>query len=53
MKRICVHLTEHELAALHAIAAKAGLKFAEVLRRIIDKGVDEWRQRQREERDDA
>jgi predicted DNA binding CopG/RHH family protein len=40
MKRISVFLTEQQIAALQAMAAQSGLKFAEVLRRLIDKAMD-------------
>jgi predicted DNA binding CopG/RHH family protein len=36
MKRVSVFLTEQQIAALHALAAQTGLKFAELLRRILD-----------------
>jgi hypothetical protein len=46
MKRVSVFLTEQQIAALHALAAQTGLKFAELLRRIIDEALEEERQRQ-------
>jgi hypothetical protein len=39
MKRISVHLTDGEIAALKALALETGLKTAELLRRMIDDGL--------------
>lgn len=36
MKRITLFLTEQQIAAIQAIATSTGLKFAEVLRRLLD-----------------
>ena len=47
MKRISVNLTEKQFALLHQIARKTGLKFAEVLRRVIDEAL---KAQQRQER---
>jgi hypothetical protein len=41
MNRITMFLTDHEVAELDAIVAATGLKFAEVVRRILDKGLEE------------
>jgi predicted DNA-binding protein len=41
MKKVTTFLTDQELAALQALAERTGLKFADVLRRIIDKGLEE------------
>lgn len=40
MKKISVFLTDRELAEVSAIAERSGLKFADVLRRLIDKGLE-------------
>ena len=49
MKRISVHLTEQQIAALQQLSKETGLKFAELLRRIIDEGISARRkQRARE-----
>jgi hypothetical protein len=40
MKKITVFLSDHELSALYAIAARTGLKFADVLRRVVDQGLE-------------
>jgi hypothetical protein len=45
MKRVSVFLTEQQIAALHALAAQTGLKFAELLRRIIDNALGRQRPR--------
>lgn len=52
MNRITVSLTNQQLIEIQAIVASTGLKFAEVLRRIVDKGLEEsepshWARRKR------
>lgn len=47
MKRISVFLTEQQIAALKDMAAQTGLKFAELVRRLIDKALEEFRERHR------
>lgn len=49
MKRISVFLTEHQIAALQEMAAQTGLKFAELLRRMIDETLEQFHERQRRE----
>jgi predicted DNA binding CopG/RHH family protein len=39
MKRISVFLTKQQIAALQDVAAQTGLKFAELIRRMIDAGL--------------
>jgi hypothetical protein len=39
MKRISVHLTEQQIAALQQLVQLTGLKLAELIRRIIDEGL--------------
>jgi predicted DNA binding CopG/RHH family protein len=39
MKRVNIYLTEHEIAALQKLSQATGLKFAELVRRMIDEGV--------------
>jgi hypothetical protein len=36
MKRISLHLTEKQLAALKRLKAETGLKVAEIIRRSVD-----------------
>jgi len=40
MKKISVMLTEQQIATVHRIARETGLKFAEVLRRLLDKALE-------------
>jgi hypothetical protein len=47
MKRISVNLTEQQIATVHQIARETGLKFAEVLRRLIDDALKAQRQQSR------
>jgi predicted DNA binding CopG/RHH family protein len=47
MKRISVFLTEQQIAALQALAKETGLKFAELLRRIVDKALEEQHEKDR------
>ena len=49
MKRITVYVTEQEFTALHVMAEARGLKFAEILRRILDKAIEDERERLRRE----
>ena len=42
MKRISVFLTEQQIAALHAWSAATGLRFAELLRRIVDQALEAY-----------
>jgi len=39
MKRINVYLTDQEIAALQQLSQDTGLKFAELVRRLIDEGI--------------
>lgn len=43
MKRISVMLTKQQIATLHQMARETGLKFAEVLRRLLDKALADKR----------
>jgi predicted DNA binding CopG/RHH family protein len=36
MKRINIHLSEQQIAALKALAQKTGLRVAEIVRRAVD-----------------
>ena len=45
MKRVSVFLTEQQIAGLQQYAKATGLKFAEVLRRIIDAALAQERRR--------
>jgi hypothetical protein len=47
MKRISVNLTEKQIATLHQIARESGLKFAEVLRRLLDDALKAQQQQAR------
>jgi len=49
MTRTNVHLTEHQLAALRAIAKASGLSVAEEIRRAIDAYVKSNRPRQKDQ----
>jgi hypothetical protein len=40
MKRISIMFTIPQLEALHALAKKRGLKFSELVRRIIDRYLE-------------
>lgn len=42
MKRYSTFLTEYQIAELQAWAAASGLKQAELLRRIIDRGLADY-----------
>jgi hypothetical protein len=48
MKRISVNLTEQQIAALQHWSQKTGLKFAEILRRIVDAALKERQEQQRQ-----
>jgi hypothetical protein len=39
MKRINVYLTEKQIAALQQLSKETGLKFAELVRRLLDEGI--------------
>lgn len=41
MDSITVFITQHQRAEIQAIVVATGLKFAEVLRRLIDEGLKE------------
>jgi hypothetical protein len=45
MKRINVYLTEQQIAALQQWSHETGLKFAELLRRVIDDALEDRRER--------
>jgi metal-responsive CopG/Arc/MetJ family transcriptional regulator len=40
MKRISLHLTEKQLAALKRLSAETGLKVADLIRRAIDEYLE-------------
>jgi hypothetical protein len=40
MKRISVNLTAQQIAALKAWSAATGIRFGELLRRIVDEAID-------------
>lgn len=39
MKRITVYITEQQVASIQALVVQTGLKWAEVLRRLIDEAL--------------
>jgi hypothetical protein len=39
MKRVTVYLTEQQIVALQELSQETGLKFAELMRRLIDEGL--------------
>jgi hypothetical protein len=39
MKRVNIYLTEQQIAALQKLARETGLKFAELVRRLLDEGL--------------
>jgi predicted DNA binding CopG/RHH family protein len=45
MKRITVYLTEQQMKTIEAMVEATGLKFAELLRRVIDKGLEDYDQK--------
>jgi hypothetical protein len=47
MKRITLFITEQQIAAIQAMAATSGLKFAEILRRMIDESLARQQERKR------
>jgi hypothetical protein len=47
MKRITVFLTEQQIATITDMSRTTGLKFSELLRRIIDQALDMHAQRQK------
>ena len=42
MKRITVYITEHEFTAIQHAADTAGIKFAEMLRRLLDEALQQY-----------
>lgn len=44
MKRIHIYLTEEQVAALDVEAAMTGLKRSEIVRRVVDGGLEEVEQ---------
>jgi hypothetical protein len=46
MKRITVFLTEQQITTLQEMAIATGLKFAELLRRVVDAGLALQKERQ-------
>ena len=47
MKKISVMLTEQQIATLHQIAQETGIRFGELLRRLLDKALKEEKQARR------
>jgi Ribbon-helix-helix domain len=47
MKRVNVYLTEQQIAALQQLSKQTGLKFAELMRRMIDEGITASKEKQR------
>lgn len=47
MKRVSMFLTEQQIAALQALAAETGLKIAELVRRLLDQGLEARRETKR------
>lgn len=39
VKRTTIYLTDHQVASIQAIVEATGLKFAEVLRRLLDRAL--------------
>jgi hypothetical protein len=48
MKRVTLFLTEQQIAVIQEMAATTGLKFAEILRRLIDEGLHAQQMRGKE-----
>ncbi len=46
MKRLSFFLTEQQIQEVRELATRIGVKFAEMLRRVIDKGVREKKKEQ-------
>jgi hypothetical protein len=41
MKRVSLFLTTSQITALHKLSEATGLKFAELVRRFIDEGLED------------
>ena len=39
MKKVNLYMTEQQIAALQQLAKLTGLKFAELVRRLLDEGI--------------
>lgn len=46
MKRITLYMTEQQITALQRLSRETGLKFAELMRRMVDEGIVRMQGRQ-------
>jgi hypothetical protein len=53
MKRMAIFLTLQQIRALRDWSAETGLKFGELVRRIVDKAIEEHLAQARDAREEA